>query len=220
MTGSRYISGIAAVFLIVVSGLTEAGQHAASGDKGLVLVAGATGGTGRLIVRHLADQGYPVRALVRDMEQGKEMLGGGIEYVEGDVREPDSLEAAMQGVNSVITAIGSSRKDPSNGPEFVDYGGVRNLVQAAASNNVDQFVLISSGGVTHEDHVLNEMFDNILIWKFKGEEALRDSGVDYTIVRPGGLLDSPGGESAVVFMQGDQVSSTISRDDVALVCVA
>jgi len=99
---------------------------------------------------------------------------------------------------------------------------VRNLAQAAADTEVQQVVLMSSAGVTHEDHVLNQMFNNILIWKFKGEEALRQSGVDYTIVRPGGLMDTPGGGTAVVFEQGDRSAPPrmIHREDVALVCIA
>ena len=195
-------------------------DQATAQDRGLVLVAGATGRTGRLVVSNLLEQGYPVRALVRDMERGHEILGDGVEFAEGDVRDIDSLRSAMQGTASLIITIGSSRKDPDNGPEFVDYGGVKNLAQAAADTEVQQVVLMSSAGVTHEDHVLNQMYNNILIWKSRGEDALRDSGVDYTIVRPGGLMDSPGGETTVVFEQGDSSTGMISREDVALVCIA
>jgi uncharacterized protein YbjT (DUF2867 family) len=74
--------------------------------------------------------------------------------------------------------------------------------------------------VTQEDHILNKMFDNVLDWKFRGEEALRASGVPYTIVRPGGLTDEPGGRRSVVFRQGDEGAGTIPRADVARVCVA
>jgi uncharacterized protein YbjT (DUF2867 family) len=210
---------LAGVVSLIGVGCADADQVTAQ-DRGLVLVAGATGRTGRLVVSNLLEQGYPVRALVRDMERGHEILGDGVEFAEGDVRDIDSLRAAMQGAASLIITIGSSRKDPDNGPEFVDYGGVKNLAQAAADTGVQQVVLMSSAGVTHEDHVLNQMFDNILIWKSRGEDALRDSGVDYTIVRPGGLMDSPGGETAVVFEQGDSSTGMISREDVALVCVA
>ncbi len=212
---------LAGVVSLIGVGCADADQVTAQ-DRGLVLVAGATGRTGRLVVSNLLEQGYPVRALVRDMERGHEILGDGVEFAEGDVRDIDSLRAAMQGAASLIITIGSSRKDPDNGPEFVDYGGVRNLAQAAADTEVQQVVLMSSAGVTHEDHVLNQMFNNILIWKFKGEEALRQSGVDYTIVRPGGLMDTPGGGTAVVFEQGDRSAPPrmIHREDVALVCIA
>jgi len=186
----------------------------------LVLVAGATGGTGSLVVTELVDNGYRVRAFVRDIESAREKLGVDIEYVEGDVRQRDSIDAALDGVTAVICAIGAGRKDPSNGPEFVDYGGVKNLVEAAADAHLRQFVLVSSGGVTHEDHMLNKMFDNVLKWKFKGEEAVRNSGVPYTIVRPGGLVNKPGGETALDFQQGDQVEGIIPRADVARILVA
>ena len=210
---------LAGVVSLIGVGCADADQVTAQ-DRGLVLVAGATGRTGRLVVSNLLEQGYPVRALVRDMERGHEILGDGVEFAEGDVRDIDSLRAAMQGAASLIITIGSSRKDPDNGPEFVDYGGVKNLAQAAADTAVQQVVLMSSAGVTHEDHVLNQMFDNILIWKSRGEDALRDCGVDYTIVRPGGLMETPGDETAVVFEQGDRSTGMISREDVALVCVA
>ena len=188
--------------------------------QNVVLVAGATGGTGRALVRDLGSQGYSVRALVRDEDKARTVLGDEIEYALGDVREIDTLLAAMDGVAFVISAIGSSRSDPSNNPEAVDYGGVKNLADAAAAIGVRQFVLVSSSGVTDEDHFLNKAFDNILIWKFKGEEALRASGVPYTIVRPGGLVNTPGGEFSVIFAQGDTTGGRISRQDVALICIA
>ena len=188
--------------------------------QNVVLVAGATGGTGRALVRDLGSQGYSVRALVRDEDKARTVLGDEIEYALGDVREIDTLLAAMDGVAFVISAIGSSRSDPTNNPEAVDYGGVKNLADAAAATGVRQFVLVSSSGVTDEDHFLNKAFDNILIWKFKGEEALRASGVPYTIVRPGGLVNTPGGEFSVIFAQGDTTGGRISRQDVALICIA
>jgi len=193
---------------------------ATSGDGQLVLVAGATGGTGRALVRNLQSEGYKVRAFVRDEGKARPVLGDDVSYVTGDVREIDTIRPAMQDVSYVISAIGSTRSDPTNNPEAVDFGGIRNLADAAEEAGVSQFVLVSSSGVTHEDHFLNKQFDNILNWKFKGEEALRTSGVPYTIVRPGGLVNTPANEFAVVFAQGDTTGGRISREDVASVCVA
>ncbi len=125
----------------------------------------------------------------------------------------------MDGVSAVVSSIGAGRSDPSNGPEFVDYGGVKNFVEAATDSGVQQFVLVSSMGATQEDHALNKMFSNILIWKFKGEEVLRNSGIDYTVVRPGGLTDEAGGETSLLFQQGDTGQGRIPRADVARVIV-
>lgn len=186
----------------------------------LILVAGATGRTGVEIVRELQASGYRVRAFVRDIDRAREKLGADVEYALGDVRDRATIDAALDGVGALISAIGAGRGDPSNGPEFVDYGGVKNLAEAAAAADLRQMVLVSSGGVTQEDHILNKMFDNVLLWKFKGEEALRSSGVTYTIVRPGGLTNAPGAELEVLFRQGDKESGAIPRADVARVCVA
>lgn len=186
----------------------------------LILVAGATGRTGVEVVRELQASGYRVRAFVRDIDRAREKLGEDVEYALGDVRDRATIDAALDGVGALISAIGAGRGDPSNGPEFVDYGGVRNLAEAAAAADLRQMVLVSSGGVTQEDHILNKMFDNVLLWKFKGEEALRSSGVAYTIVRPGGLTNAPGAEYEILFLQGDKDSGAIPRTDVARVCVA
>ncbi|MAF83547.1 MAG: SDR family oxidoreductase [Gammaproteobacteria bacterium] len=187
----------------------------------LVLVAGATGGTGQHIVMQLKEQGYKVRALVRNSESALEKLGTDVELIEADVRNPESLKPAFDGATLVISAIGTGEKEGPNSPEFVDYGGNNNLVDAAVSAKTRQFVLISSMGVTHEDHVLNRIFGNVLIWKMKSENYLRDSGIPHTVVRPGGLHDKPGGEQQIVLEKEDAVKVVgISRTDVASVCVA
>jgi uncharacterized protein YbjT (DUF2867 family) len=195
-----------------------AGGHAAAAD--LVLVAGATGGTGQQVVRELSAAGYRVRALVRDTASARPVLGDTVEYATGDVRQRSTLDASLKGVRYAVVTIGATRTDPSNGPEFVDYQGVRNLAEAAAAAKLDQVVLVSSSGVTQKDHPLNRMFNNVLVWKGKGEDALRGSGVPYTIVRPGGLTNLPGGRSGVRLEQGDRGTGYVPRADVARVCVA
>lgn len=198
--------------------LAGSGQAAIAGD--LVLVAGATGRTGQQLVRELNAAGYRVRALVRDAGRAKAVLGDTVEYATGDVRQRPTIDSALRGVRYAISAIGATRKDPANGPEFVDFQGVRNLADAAAAAKLDQLVIVSSAGVTRKDHILNRMFGNVLVWKGKGEAAVRASGVPYTIVRPGGLTDKPGGQSGVRLEQGDRGTGFIPRADVARVCVA
>lgn len=187
-----------------------------------VLVFGATGGTGRRVVTQLLAQGRSVRAFVRDEVSAREKLGNGVEYVTGDVREPATVRPALVGVKFVISAIGSSgrSRDPSNSPEAVDFGGVKTIAEEAAAAGVEHMVLVSSMGASVEDHPLNQMFDNVLRWKFKGEEALRNSGVPYTIVRPGGLTEEPGGDSEIRIFSEDAGEGLIPRADVATVCVA
>lgn len=190
-------------------------------SKPLVLVAGATGGTGQEIVEQALANGYRVRALVRDDVKARSLFRDRVQYAIGDVREPRTLRGAVKGVDYVISALGSTvERDPENSPERVDYQGVKALAEAAAAAGVKHFVLVSSMGVTHPEHELNKTLDNILQWKLKGEQALRAAKIQYTIVRPGGLSNDPGGREGLKVMQGDpNEAGRISRADVASVLV-
>jgi len=220
-------AAVAASLLIAVSGQVapvQADEAATEEDmKPLVLVAGATGKTGSLVVAQLKAKGYPVRAFVRDAAKAAERLGADVEAVVGDLSDPASIAATLDGVGVVVNAAGSGVPAPDdNMPEHVDFKGARNLADAAAAAGVGHYVLISSMGATQDDHQLNRLFNNILIWKRKGEEAVAASGIPYTIIRPGGLNDGPGSEQTVIFEQGDLpgLEKAISRADVARVTVA
>ena len=184
-----------------------------------VLVAGATGRVGSRVIADLKAEGYDVRAITRDFDKAVAEFGADYQWVVADVRDPDTLKTAMSGVNKLVIAIGSRGQGEGDGPEQVDYGGVKNLVDAAKAAGVKYALLVSSGGVTHKDHPLNKMFNNLLIWKFKGEEYLRHSGITYTVFRPGGLRDKwKGGDYGVHFQQGDILNDgLIALDDVASV---
>jgi uncharacterized protein YbjT (DUF2867 family) len=193
--------------------------------KDTVLVVGATGKSGALIVEALLKEGYAVRALARDPVTAKEKLAKGAEIVAGDVRDPASLKAAAAGTKKVVFAASASaggRGDMSNSPEKVDYEGAKNTVDAAKSAGADHIVLLSSAGATQLDHPLNARFNNVLQWKLKGEDYLRASGIAYTVIRPLGLRDYAGDTKGVRFLQGDKIAAgkEISRADVAAVSVA
>lgn len=196
----------------------------AAGDEPVVLVVGATGKTGGAAVEQLVAQGtWRVRAMVRDPAKARPFPAG-VHVVTGDLRDAASLAAAVQGARYVISAAGSTGGEwfGDNAPEKVDFEGTRNLADAAKAAGVRHVCLVSSMGVTHPEHPLNKRLNNILDWKLKGEAALRASGVGYTIVRPGGLRDEPGGTQGVQAMQGDTLENegTIPRADVAAACVA
>ena len=187
--------------------------------KGKILVVGATGSVGKQIVRKLDESGSPFRLLVRDIGRAKRILGDQYELVLGDVRIPQTLSIACKGVQSVICSIGTRFPlDDENNPEKVDFEGVANLVDAAEIAGVEQFVLVSSIAVTKPDHPLNK-FGRVLDWKLQGENYLRKSGLNYTIVRPGGLTDEPGGRYGLQVDQGDRITGRICREDVAEICV-
>ena len=181
-----------------------------------ILVAGATGRLGRIVVEKLVESGIQPRVLVRDLPQAKALFGQGAIYHQGDVRDIETLYPAMKDVETVISCIGSSTPVGKNCPKHVDYKGVASLVKAACMHNVQRFILISSIAVTSSDHPLNG-FGKVLEWKLKGEDCLRQSSLDFAIIRPGGLINTPGGQHGLIIDQGDCIMGTISREDVAAI---
>ena len=222
----RATLALAVLTLLATAVVTAKSSRDRSADEKnvhLVLVAGATGGTGQEVVDRALAQGLHVRALVRDESKARMLFGDRVQYVSGDVREPRSLKKAVKGVDEVICALGSSvQRDPENSPERVDFACVKALADAAKAAGVSQFILVSSMGVTHPEHQLNAMLDNILEWKLKGEDAVRATGINYTIVRPGALTNEPGGQRGIRIMQGDprEGEGSISRSDLAEVLVS
>lgn len=207
--------------VIAQQGSADQGTNRHISPDEVVLVAGATGRTGSLVVQQLKGFGYTnILGMTRSREKAILEYGTGIKWVEGDVRDPQSLQRVFKGVDRVISAIGSDR-EPGNGTEVVEYLGLKNMADAALENGVKVLVVTSSSGVTHEDHELNKFADNILIWKFKGEEYLRNSGMNYSIVRAGGLKpEIPGGQYGIYLAQGDDGrAGQISIADVASVLI-
>ncbi len=199
----------------------SAATKAPAPGSAVVLVVGATGKSGPGLLDALKAGGYKnVRALVRDPATARAKVGEGIELVQGDVRDAASLAKALQGVTYIVSSLGSNTfTDPNNSPEKVDYEGVRNLATAAKAANIKHYVQVSSLGVTNPNHPLNR-FGKVMDWKLKGENALRASGVPYTIVRPGGLSDDAGGKAGIRITQGDKADSgRIPRADVGTVCI-
>ena len=184
-----------------------------------ILVAGATGRTGRFIIQKLIQQGYATHALVRDLADAKKLLlGSDLTFHQGDVRNLESVMGAMSGIDAVTSVIGARTPVGKNCPKNVDYQGVVNLVHAAVEHNVHRFILVSSIAVTHPEHPLN-CFGKVLDWKRKAEKVLQVSPLEYAIIRPGGLIDIPGEQRTLIFDQGDHLMGTISRDSVAETCL-
>jgi uncharacterized protein YbjT (DUF2867 family) len=196
---------------------------ALAADEGpLVLVVGAAGRTGGFAVEEARAKGYRVRAFVRDIAADKGKFVDAVEVVQGDVRDPAAIAPAMKGVTYVISAIGAGgmKPAPGNGPEEVDNQGNVNLVKAAQAAGVKHFVLVSSGGVSQADTFPVPFMRPILAAKWKSEEFLRQSGLPYTVARPGGLIDPPAEPTLIVLTQGDGSPGRVSRQQVAQVCVA
>ncbi len=183
--------------------------------RGAVLVVGATGRTGRLIVARLVERGVRVHALVRDRAKADEVLPSKAVQFVGDVRRAGTLTEPIAGVRAVIIATcGSAQHD--NTAEIVDYHGTRNVVERAAAANVDLVVFISSIHASRQEHY-QDVEPTSLGWKARAEEIIRHSHVPYCIIRPGWLTGANGGAPLTV-AQGDTAEGQISPTDLADVC--
>lgn len=211
-----------------VATVAAAAQNDPTGAVGppLVLVAGASGKSGRLVMELAAKSGFRVRGMARDPVKARAEVSDRYDWVAGDVRDAASLGPALAGASYVVCTIGATERSGPNSPEFVDYGGVKNLVDAAKNGGISQFVLVSSTGAGGGGGVFGWFLNTVLMpgileWKGKGEAHLRSSGLDYTILRPGGLTNDSGGKEGMRFTQGDTLGGgTIPRADLAAVAVA
>jgi uncharacterized protein YbjT (DUF2867 family) len=183
-----------------------------------VLVAGATGQTGRLIVANLLTGGYRVRALVRDSAKAGS-LGAGVEVVTGDVRRPGTLATALAGVSAVISAIGGRAPLGRNGFRAVDWQGNRALIDASKSAGVPRFVLITAGSAGRAGFPWSLPIAPYP-WKARAEAHLRASGLAYTVLGPGGLTDEPPGKGVHAAPRSAYRIGWISRASLARVTVA
>lgn len=181
-------------------------------------VAGATGETGRRIVKELVQRGIPVRAMVRDLEKGRAVLPREADLVVGDVLQPDSLKTAIGDSTVVFCATGATPSFDPTTPYKVDYEGTKNLVDVAKQLGIQHFVMVSSLCVSQFFHPLN-LFWLILVWKKRAEEYLQTSGLTYTIVRPGGLKNEDNSDGIVMSKADSLFEGSIPRTKVAQVCV-
>ena len=187
-------------------------------NQPVIVVIGASGRTGRLVLEGLAKRDLRIRALSRDITKASADIVGNYEWVQADVTQPETLIMALQGSDIIISTIGSKPGKGQDGPESVVYKGVISLVDEAKRAGTRHIIYMSSigaGGAENFSTVFLNLFMNkTMKWKSLGEEYIRNSGIDFTIIRPGGLRGEPG-VSGIKFGQGDRIMGYIPREDVA-----
>lgn len=183
-----------------------------------VFVAGATGQTGKRIVNELVKRNISVCGLVRDMDKGKDILPPQVELVVGDVLHPNSFVSPLKTCNIVICATGATPSIDFTAFYKVDYLGSKNLIDLAKECSLDRFIFVTSLCVSRFFHPLN-LFGLVLFWKKQAENYLINSGLNYTIVRPGGLKNEDNQYPLVVGKADTLFEGSIPRIKVAQVCV-
>ncbi len=186
----------------------------------MFLVTGATGGLGRRIVRLLRERNLPVRAFTRLSSHYAELEHRGADILIGDLRQPQDIHRACQGVQYVISAHGSNER--SGGAEAIDYRANITLIDEAKAAGVQHFVFISVLGA-------DRGYEDAPVFKAKREveKHLQASGLNYTILRPSGLASNllPLAErfqqTGIYLLIGDPQnrSSIVSTDDLAKIAI-
>ena len=188
-----------------------------SADKLLVGVLGASGRTGVHIIDELKQRDVDIRAFSRRIEGIDDSASES--WVFADVTDEESLNEAFKDVDIIISAIGAVGGDTS---ETVDYYGTINIVASAKKNKVKQIIYMSSIGAGGAENIstviLNLLADKTMKWKALAEDEIRNSGIPFTIVRPGGLVGEPFSQG-IKFSQGDKLLGWIPREDVAAVLI-
>jgi uncharacterized protein YbjT (DUF2867 family) len=174
-----------------------------------VLVVGATGSIGRLVVEESLRQGYRTRALVRNPGRARG-LPQQAEVVVGDLTRPETLTPAVADVDAVVFTHGSQGGKPD--AEAVDYGGVRNILTALGDQPA-RIALMTSIGVTNRTGSYNQA-TQVHDWKRRSERLVRASGRLYTIVRPGWFDYNAPDQLHLVALQGDTRHAGNSSDGV------
>src|ERR1700760_348376 len=183
-----------------------------------IAIAGAHGKIALILGRLLAERGDTVRGLIRNPEQEDDLRAVGIEPVICDLEADGDVATAIRGSDAVVFAAGAGPGSGDARKSTMDLGGAVKLVEAAKAEGVSRYLIVSSMGAEKAPADGAEGFGAYLRAKFEADEAVRASGLDYTVVRPGGLTEDPG--TGLVTIAEETGRGHIPRADVAAVLLA
>jgi putative NADH-flavin reductase len=183
-----------------------------------VLIIGATGVTGQILMREALEQGHEVTALARDPsavapEDHRPRV------LQGNALDASSVEAAVAGQDAVLSALGTRSARPTT----LFSESTQNLISAMNKQGVRRLVCITGVGAGDSKGHVGFLYDRIMLPfvvkniyedKTRQEEAIKQSDLDWVIVRPARLTDEPAKGEYNVFLGGSYTAKTISRADV------
>jgi uncharacterized protein YbjT (DUF2867 family) len=183
-----------------------------------IFVAGGHGQIGLRLLRLAAQRGDRARGLIRDPGQSADLEAAGAQPVVADWEAGEDVSPLVAGADAVVFAAGAGAGSGPERKRTVDYGGAVKLIDAARAHGISRYVIVSSMGAGDPARGSQSMRP-YLEAKSQADEALRESGLDWTIVRPGMLTTDPG---TGLVEAGESLGrrGSIPRDDVAAVLLA
>ena len=176
-----------------------------------ILVVGGTGEIGRPVAHRLLADGYGVRLLVRDAERARARLGPDFEYSVGDVDDPGAIERALEGCMGVHVSLRGG-SDP-DGLDRVEHRGTARIAQLAAQQGVSRLTYLSGMLVAEDAEIPGDRA------KYRAEQAIRSSGVPYTIFKPTYFMETLPrhiqGKLAIVLGRQPHPLHMVAADDFA-----
>ncbi|MEM9088976.1 MAG: SDR family oxidoreductase [Cyanobacteria bacterium P01_F01_bin.53] len=186
-----------------------------------IFLAGASRGVGREIAKQLVIDGHQVTALLRSDQAKDDLTALGITVVKGDALDAEAMSQALvqHSPDAVISTVGGL---PADSGVRVDFIGNKHLIDGAVAAKATRFILVSSIGCGNSAQALPpqalETLGPVLKEKVQAEAHLQASGLDYTVIRPGGLLSQPSTDQEVL-TEDETVAGSIPRVGVAKLVV-
>jgi uncharacterized protein YbjT (DUF2867 family) len=184
-----------------------------------VAIAGGHGQIALRLAKIMSERGDEVVALIRNPDHADEVRDAGAEPAVVDLEHAseDEVANAINGSDAVVFAAGAGPGSGSERKETMDYGGAVKLIAAAKQAGVGRYVIVSSMGA-NPSATGDDTFSVYLRAKGRADDAVRASGLDATVVRPGGLTNDTG--TGRVRLGEGLPRGQVTRDDVAAVIVA
>jgi uncharacterized protein YbjT (DUF2867 family) len=184
-----------------------------------VAIAGGHGQIALRLAKIMSERGDEVVALIRNPDHADEVKQAGAEPALVDLEQAseDEVATAIGGSDAVVFAAGAGPGSGSARKETMDYGGAVKLIAAAKQAGVGRYVIVSSMGA-NPNATGDDTFSVYLSAKGRADDAVRASGLDATVIRPGGLTNDAG--TGRVRLGEKLPRGQVTRDDVAAVLVA
>ncbi|MHC8361627.1 NAD(P)-binding oxidoreductase [Pseudomonas sp. LS2P72] len=180
-----------------------------------VFIVGGSGKVARSLAQQLAERGHQPRSLYRHAEQAEGLKALGATPIAGNLLELDTeaLAKLMTGSDTVVFAAGAGGKGGAQMTDAIDGRGLELSMAAAQLAGIQRFILVSAFPEASRGKTVSETFENYMAVKKRADVHLAASDLDWVILRPGTLLNSPGTgkvHAGLAIPYGD-----VPRDDVA-----